>query len=149
MRAALLCLALLLPALSLAAEPSLKPFPLPAIDGKPLAVQKGQKSFRVPTRFAKVEAFLREQFKADAKVVLKSAGGDGARTLTVTSKRPDDAWAKAVVKEGEVDTTVELTPVLRFEEQQVDGRMPLVIFIPRSADAAKDADSIEHLEHAH
>ena len=146
MRLALLCLCLLLPAASGAAEPSLKPFPLPAVDGKALAVQKGQKSFRVPWRFAKVEAFFREQFKAHPKIAIKTGGSDGARTLTLTSKRADDAWAKAVVKEGEVDTTVELTPVLRFEEEQVGGRMPLVIFIPRSADAAKAADSIEHLE---
>jgi hypothetical protein len=32
------------------------PFPLPAVDGKPLAVTEGQKSFRLPMRFEKVRA---------------------------------------------------------------------------------------------
>lgn len=132
---------------ALAGEAKLKPLPLPSVDGKALAIAPGQKVFRVPLRFARVEAFYREQFKADEKVALKSAGADGKRTLTLVSKRLDDTWAKAVVKEGEVETAVEVTPVTRLDEEKVEGRaMPLVIVIPRSAEAAKTADSIEHLE---
>lgn len=134
---------------ALAAEPNLKPLPLPSVDGKALAIAPGQKVFRVPLRFSRVEAFYRDRFKADGKVTLKSAGADGKRTLTLVSRRLDDTWAKAVVKEGEVETAVEVTPVTRLDEEKVEGRaMPLVIVIPRSAEAAKTADSIEHLERA-
>ncbi|MGC4114691.1 MAG: hypothetical protein QM765_08795 [Myxococcales bacterium] len=133
---------------ALAGEASLKPLPLPSIDGKALAIAPGQKTFRVPLRFAKVEAFYRERFKADEKVTLKAAGQDGKRTLTLVSKRLDDTWAKAVVKEGEVETAIEVTPVTRLDEQKVEGTkaMPLVIVIPRSAEVEKAANSIEHLE---
>ena len=37
------------------------PFPLPAIDGKALAVTDGQKVFRLPMRFEKVKSFYAEQ----------------------------------------------------------------------------------------
>ena len=52
---------------ALAQEGSLKPLPLPSVDGKALAISAGQKTFRVPIRFAKVEAFYREQYKADPR----------------------------------------------------------------------------------
>ena len=148
---AILAVYLALSASALAAEAALplRPLPLPSLDGKPLAVVQGQKTFRVPLRFAKVEAFYREQFKAEPKVSLKLAGEEGKRTLTLTSKRGDDTWARAVVKEGEVETAIEVTPVTRFEATRVEGKppMPLVIFIPRSEEAAKAADSIDHAEH--
>jgi hypothetical protein len=140
--------ALTLGSTAFAGEAALKPLPLPSVDGKALAISAGQKSFRVPVRFARVEAFYREQYKADAKITLKAAGEDGKRTLTIVSKRADDTWAKAVVREAEVETAIEVTPVLRLAEEKVEGKaMPLVIVIPRSLEAEKAARSIEHLEH--
>ena len=99
MRLRVLAAVLLAPLAALGAEPQapLKPLPLPSIDGKPLAITAGQKTFRLPLRFAKVEAFYREQYKTDPKITLKTAGEEGQRTLTLSSKRGDDTWAKAVV----------------------------------------------------
>ncbi|HEY3451950.1 MAG TPA: hypothetical protein VGK67_36665 [Myxococcales bacterium] len=134
---------------ALAGEAALKPLPLPSVDGKALAISPGQKVFRVPLRFAKVEAFYREQFKGQEKVTLKAASEGGRRTLSIVSRRGDDTWAKAVVREGEVETAIEVTPVTRIEETKVEGKaMPLVIVIPRSSEVEKTASSIEHLQRA-
>jgi hypothetical protein len=149
MRLAIALLALLLPAASLAAEAAShdKPFPLPEIDGKKIAVASGQTSFSLPMKFSRAEAFFREQFKQEPRITLKAAGAEGTRSLTIESKRLSDAWAKAVVKEREVTTTVDVTFIFVAPTGDVAGKMPPVLFIPRSAEAAKDADSIEHLEH--
>lgn len=148
MRFAFVCLAALLaPALG-AAEEARAPFPLPTIDDKQIPVAPNQTSFRLPMKFARVETFYCDQLKGKPKISFKASGAEGARILTIESKRAEDAWAKAVVKEGEVATTVDVTFVLVMSGSTVSGTMPPVLFIPRSAEAAKTAESIEHLEHA-
>jgi hypothetical protein len=149
MRLATCCVALLLPALAAAAEAiHTTPFPLPEIDGKKIGVAAGQTTFNLPMKFSRVEAFFREHFKQEPRITFKAAGAEGARTLTIESKRIGDAWAKAVLKEGEVLTSITVTFIITPKGPvDISGTMPPVLFIPRSADAARDADSIEHLEH--
>lgn len=128
------------------------PFPLPAIDGKPPAVTAEQKKFRLPMRFEKVRAFYDGQFAGDdAKGITSKVGStDGKRTLTLTSSRAGDTWKKAVIREGDVDTAVELTPVLRMADTQIEGNgKPLVQFIiGRSADVDRAVNAIgdKHVE---
>jgi hypothetical protein len=139
----------LLAALTLASP---GPFPLPSVDGKPLAATATQKSFRLPMRFEKVRAFYDEQFIGDdAKgVTTKLSGTTGKRVLTLASTRAGDAWKKAVVREGEIETVVEITPVMRMEEAQIEGNAkPLVQFIiGRSADVTREVEAIsdKHVE---
>jgi hypothetical protein len=149
MRAAIGCLLVLLPAVGAAAEAlHATPFPLPQIDGKRLVVTAGQTTFNVPLKLSKVESFYREQLKQEPKITFKAAGAEGARTLTIESKRIGDAWAKAVLKEGEVATSITVTFIITPKKpEEISGTMPPVLFIPRSADAARDADAIDHLEH--
>ena len=124
-------------------------FPLPSIDGKALALTQGQKTFRVPMRYARVEQFYKEQFLNQKDVRLVPSGTDGDRTLTLTSKRKGDAWTRAVVREGKVDTSVEVVAVLRMSGEAIEGNgKPLVQFVlTRSPDAAKAAAEMNHLEH--
>ena len=77
-------------------------FPLPSIDGKPLAATAEQKSFRLPMRFEKVRSFYDGQFTGDdAKgVTTKISGTSGKRVLTLIPTRAGDTWKKAVVREG-------------------------------------------------
>ncbi len=106
------------------------PFPLPAVDGKPLSVANDQKVFRLPMRFEKVRGFYDEQFAKEKDVSLKVAGTSGARTLTITSRRKGDLWTKAVVKEGELETVVDVTRVLVGDAVDVSGTgTPLVQFV--------------------
>lgn len=123
-------------------------FPLPSLDGKPLAASEGQKVFRVPLRMVRVEQFYKERFGKVPDVTLTKGQKDGHRTLTLVSKRKGDAWKKAVVREGELETVIELTPVLRLGEEKVTGTArPLVEFvITRSEEARKMAEQIDHLE---
>ncbi|MDP2272466.1 MAG: hypothetical protein Q8N23_32970 [Archangium sp.] len=122
------------------------PFPLPAIDGKPLAVSEGQKVFRLPMRFEKVKSFYLEQLGASATVIEKSVAGN--RVLHVTAKGKAESWVKAVVREGEVDTVIEVTPVMRLAEEEISGNgRPLVEFIiGRSGDVQKALNTIDHAE---
>ncbi|MBI3180886.1 MAG: hypothetical protein HYZ28_01945 [Myxococcales bacterium] len=124
------------------------PFPIPSLDGKPLAPAEGKKSYRLPLSFRAVERFYRERFGRAKGVSLSLAGDEGSRVLTLVSKRPSDAWAKAVVSEGQVDTTILVTPVLQLSAEEIEGRgTPLVEFVfGRSPEAAKAAAEIDHLE---
>jgi hypothetical protein len=126
------------------------PFPLPSPDGKALAATAGQHTFRVPYRFARVEQFYRERFTRESKVTLTPSLADGRHLLTLKSSRSGDAWAKAVIKEGEVDTTVEVTPVLRAGEERVEGNgRPLVeLVLTRSKDFDQMVNSIDHTSDA-
>lgn len=121
-------------------------FPLPSIDGKPLAATAQQKTFRLPMRFEKVRSFYEEQFTgAEAKgVSSRLAGASGKRVLTLTSSRAGDTWKKAIVRESELETIVEVTPVLRMEEAQIEGNArPLVQFIiGRSGDVERAVEAI-------
>ncbi len=137
--------------LCLAADPAPAPpgpFPLPSLNGKALAVTEGQKTFRVPLSFARLEKFYRDQFASCAEVALTPSGTDGARVLTLTSKRKGDTWKRAVAREGAADTSVEVTPVLRMDAEKVEGNgKPLVQFVfGRSPEAAKAAVEMDHLE---
>jgi hypothetical protein len=126
-----------------------EPFPLPLIGGKPIAITPGQKSFHLPLGYARVAAFYREQFRGVAGVTLAERSPDGApRELVVRSLRKTDTWAKAVVHEAEGGTTVDVTPVLRADVQDVKGAArPLVqLVIGRSEEARKAAEAIDHLE---
>jgi len=138
----------LIVALALAATP----FPLPSIDGKPLAVTEKQKVFRLPMRFEKVRSFYEERYGAgkEKDVTFTVSGSPGSRKVLLASKRKGDTWTRAEVKEGEVETVVEVTPVLRMEEIGVSGNgKPLVEFIisrsPEVDNAVKSIDG-EHLE---
>jgi hypothetical protein len=67
----------------------------------------------------------------------------------VRSLRKTDAWAKAVVREVAGGTTVDVTPVLRADAEDVKGApaRPLVqLVIGRSEEARKAAEAIDHLE---
>ncbi len=133
-------------ALSLAAAP----FPLPSVDGKALAVKADQKVFRLPMRFEKVRAFYEERYGAgkakDVKLVL--SGVPGSRTLALSSKRVGDEWTRATVKEGEGETVVEVTRVLRMKDTDITGNgRPLVEFIfTRSPEVEKAVKEIDHTE---
>lgn len=130
-------------ALALAAAP----FPLPGIDGKPLAVTEGQKSFRLPMRFEKVRAFYEERFKDAAGVTVRVSGSPGSRSLALSSARPTDAWKSATVKEGETETVVELKPVLQMTDEKIAGKGPPVEFILTRSPAVEGAlKSIDHTE---
>jgi hypothetical protein len=125
-------------------------FPLPSPDGKALAAAAGQRSFRVPFRFARVEQFYRDRYARGAGVSLTPSLADSRHVLTLKSRRAGDFWAKAVIKEGEVDTAVEVTPVLRAGEERVEGNgRPLVeLVLTRSKDFDKMVDSIDHTSNA-
>ena len=131
------------------------PLPLPMVGGKAPAIAPGQKSFRLPLGYARVVTFYREQFRGVSGVTLsestvtRPSDGDAApRELLIRSRRTTDAWAKAVIREVEGGTTVEVTPVLRADAQDVKGAArPLVqLVIGRSDEARKAAESIDHLE---
>jgi hypothetical protein len=124
------------------------PFPLPSIDGKALAVTEGQKVFRLPMRFEKVKKFYAEQLGASPDVKVVEGGEPGKRVLTLSTKSKSESWTKALVREGEVDTVVEVTAVMRLTDEKIVGNgRPLVEFIiGRSADVEKAVKSIDHAE---
>jgi hypothetical protein len=123
-----------------------RPFPLPSPDGKAVAAAADQRTFRIPFRFNRVEQFYRDRFKGDPKVTLLATFEDGRHVLTLRSARSDDAWAKAVIHEGEVETRVDVTPVLRAGEERVEGSgRPLVeMVLTRSQDFDRMVNSIDH-----
>jgi hypothetical protein len=124
------------------------PFPLPAIDGKPPAVTANQKSFRLPIRFEKVKRFYVEQLGKQAEVTMKESSATGHRELTLSTKAKNESWTKAVVREGEMDTVIDVTPVVRLDEETISGNgKPLVEFIfGRSPDVDAAIKSIDHTE---
>lgn len=124
------------------------PFPLPAIDGKPLAVAKDQKVFRVPLGFERVKAFYTEQLGKQAEVTLRESSASGTKTLTISTTSKGESWKRAVIRQGESETVIEITPVLRLEEEQISGNgKPLVEFVfGRSPEVDKAVKSIDHTE---
>lgn len=123
------------------------PFPLPGVDGKPLAVTEGQKTFRLPTRFDRVKAFYEERFKGVDGVTVRVSGTTGSRLLSLATSRTADAWKSATVREGETETVVELRAVMVMGPVDVAGKGPPVEFIlTRSADVKGAIDSIDHTE---
>ncbi len=124
------------------------PFPLPTIDGKPPAVGATQKTFRLPMRFPKVKAFYAAQLGATPEVSMRETSADGKRVLTLTTKAKSESWSRAVVREGEVDTVIDVTPVLRLEAETISGNgKPLVEFVfGRSPEIEKAIQNIDHTE---
>jgi len=136
--------------LALALAVTVAPFPLPTIDQKPLAVTDAQKVFRLPMRFEKVKAFYEERFGGGKEpgVTLTASGAAGERLLKLVSKRQGDTWTRAQVKEGEGETVVEVTPVIRMAGDTIEGNgKPLVEFIfGRSPQVKSSLESIDHTE---
>ena len=131
------------------AEPALLALPLPSASGKPIPATAGQRKFRVPLGFARVERFYRRQLGGADKVSLTVEVSASGRTLTLTSRRDTDTWSKAVARQGAVDTTIEVTPIVRLKVVDIEGRPaePLVHFVmPPSPEVARQANSIDHLE---
>lgn len=129
--------------LSLAAAP----FPLPMVDGKPLAVQKDQKVFRLPMSFSKAKAFFDGQLGKTEGVKFSSATVDGHRVLKLSTKRKDLRWTSATVREAELETIVEVQWVLEIDALAVTGNGPPVQFILTRSGHAEDAvKSIDHTE---
>lgn len=124
------------------------PFPLPAVDGKPLAVTKEQRSFRLPIRFERVKRFYVEQLGKTPEVSLVESSASGARVLTLTTRAKSESWKKAVIREAETETLIEVTPVLRLEEESILGTgRPLVEFIiGRSPEVQKAVQGINLTE---
>ncbi len=126
---------------------SAAPFPLPAIDGKPLAVTVGQTSFRLPMRFERVRAFYEEHFKDTPEVTVRFSGTPGSRQLLLASARAADGWKSARVKEGQTETVVELKAVLQMAGETIAGKGPPVEFIlTRSVEVQQSLKSIDHTE---
>ena len=123
------------------------PFPLPTVDGKPPAVAKDQKIFKLPVGFARVKTFYSDQLGKAEGVKIIETQKDGHRLLTITTSSKGESWTKAIVREGEVETTIEVTPVIRLADEQISGNgKPLVEFVfGRSAEVDKAVQSIDHL----
>ncbi len=126
------------------------PFPLPSIDGKAVVPAEDQKTFKLPMRFEKVRAFYEERFGGgkEKDVTMKLSGTHGSRTIALASKRAGDTWSRVTVKEGEIETTVQITPLIRLKDEKIEGNgRPLVEFVfGRSPDAKAAVDSIDHTE---
>lgn len=123
------------------------PFPLPAVDGKPLAITEGQKSFRLPMRFERVRAFYEERFKGAAGITVRVTGVSPSRALTLSSTRTTDSWKSATAKEGETETVVDVKAVLQMTEDKIAGKGPPVEFIiTRSAEVQGALKSIDHTD---
>jgi hypothetical protein len=124
------------------------PFPLPTVDGKQIAVTEKQKTFRFPMRFEKLRAFYDEQFGKEKDVTMRVTGTSGQRVLALSTKRRGDRWTKATVKEGEVETIVDVTPVVEVPVTDVQGTgQPLVQFVfERSKEVDKAVQGIDHTE---
>jgi len=123
-------------------------FPLPSPDGKPLVAKEDQKQYRVPLRLRAVELFYRDRFDKTPGVTLTVTKPQGPRTLTLKSTRKGDDWTRAIIREGEMETVIDITPVIRVGEEKVTGTArPLVEFIlPRSDLARKMSEQIDHVQ---
>lgn len=123
-------------------------FPLPSVDGKAPAVAEGQTTFRIPMRFEKAKAFYVAQLGGQQRVTLREKSDGNRRVIVLTTTQEGATWAKAIVREGEVDTTIEVTPVIRLADEQIEGQAkPLVQFLfGRSPEVEKALNTIDHTE---
>lgn len=124
------------------------PFPLPTIGDKPPAVVDGQKTFRLPIGFEKVKKFYVEQLGSKPEVKVSESGEPGKRVLTLTTKALSESWTKAIIRQGEGETVVEVTAVIRATDESISGNgKPLVEFIfGRSPEVQKALNTIDHAE---
>jgi hypothetical protein len=71
--------------------------------------------------------------------------------ISLSTKRKGDRWTKASVKEGELETVVDVTPVLEGGQIDVQGTgTPLVQFVferSKEVDKAVDSTSDPLLKH--
>ncbi|MFO0597204.1 MAG: hypothetical protein U0228_17960 [Myxococcaceae bacterium] len=123
-------------------------FPLPTVDGKAPAVTRDQKVFRLPIGFERVKTFYGEQFGKNDAVKFKESVVDGKKTLTLTTAAKSETWTKAVIKQGEVETVIEVTAVMQLDAETINGNgKPLVEFVfGRSPDVDKAVKSIDHTD---
>lgn len=125
------------------------PFPLPTVDGKALSVTEGQTRFIVPLRFEKVRAFYLAELAAAQVTTTVKREAQGA-VLTLVNRRGSDSWKKAVVRESEAGTQIDVTPIIRLSEERVTGNgKPLVEFIlgrSRAVDQAVEDIGDAHVE---
>ena len=130
-------------ALSLAAS-----FPLPTVDGKAPAVTRDQKLFRLPIGFPRVKEFYAAQFGKNDAVKWKESEVDGKKVLTLTTSAKSETWTKAVIKQGEVETVIEVTAVMQLDAEAISGNgRPLVEFVfGRSPDVDQAVKSIDHTD---
>jgi hypothetical protein len=125
-------------------------FPLPTVDGKTIAVTPHQKEFRVPLRYEKIKAFYVEQLSHRPGINVTETRVAGRRVLSITNTQRDEGWTKARVLEGDIDTRIELTPVIRLDEEDIAGTgKPLIQFyFGRSPEVERAVNSIDHTEGA-
>jgi len=125
------------------------PFPLPSVDGKPLAVSEGQTRFVVPLRFDKMREFYRSQL-GDPQVVTTVSREQNGRVLTLVSRRSNEGWKRAVIRETAMGTEVLVTPVIRLGAQEVsgNGKPAVELILGRSRDVDQAVEKIDdaHLE---
>jgi hypothetical protein len=121
------------------------PFPLPTVNGKPVARVEGQRKFRVPIRFEAARAFYQSNLKtAKQRLVLLA----GRRKLELTCTEPSPQWTRAVISEGDIDTVIEVTPVIQLDVLPVgaQGRPSVDLILPRSPEVEKSLKETDPLE---
>lgn len=123
-------------------------FPIPTIDGKAPASAPDQSKWTLPMRFEKAKKFYAGEFKTNADVKLTERTRDGHRELVITTKASKETWTRAVVIEREIDVSIEVTRVMRLNDEEISGTArPLVEFVfTRSPDIDKAVKSIDHTE---
>lgn len=126
----------------------LSAFPIPTIDGKPPASAPEQTTWSIPMRFEKAKKFYVDEFKANADVKVAERVREGRRELVITTKSPKETWTRGVVTEREVDVSIEVTRVMRLNDEEVTGTArPLVEFVfTRSPEVDKAVKSIDHTD---
>ena len=124
------------------------PAPLPLPPGAGVAaVDPGEvKTVRMDVALEGAERFYRQAFARVDGVTVTTSAVDGQPALVLTSRRPADAWGRAVLTREEGRTVVRVTPFYRLETVAVEGSPPpwVRIVIPRSAEARR-ALAQEHL----
>ncbi|MGV3619237.1 MAG: hypothetical protein ACO1OB_00390 [Archangium sp.] len=123
-------------------------FPIPTIDGKAPASAPEQTKWTLPMRFEKAKKFYAEEFKSNADVKLTERTRDGHRELVITTKASKETWTRAVVTEREVDVSLEVTRVMRLNDEAISGTArPLVEFVfTRSPEIDEAIRNIDHTE---
>lgn len=122
-------------------------FPIPTIDGKPPAATSDT-TYTLPMRFDTARKFYVDTFATRGDVKLTDTRHEGRRRLVLTTRDPKEKWTKAVVTEREVDVQIEVTRVLRLDDEAVSGNAkPAVEFIfTRSPEVKKALERIDHTD---
>jgi len=117
-------------------------FPVPGDKGQVLDARAVH--FHVPHGLAQLERFYHQEFKGDAQVTFVRGSDDKGRTLTIRSKREGESWAKAVLHDEGVATSIDVSPVIRMGQVDVSGTPPPVasLVIVRSSHVEEQLDQI-------